>query len=126
MLYGCSGDLAVVRVRDPFGALTRNRIVEVLSRCARTDMTVEVDETMGGAGLGLWRIVTAATFVAFHVVSHHHTDVLVGIMKRSAGNQRPFAFHFFFNEGSKRRFWAAVKDGKTGHSFVSQSPMSTD
>jgi hypothetical protein len=104
MVYGCREDLAVVRVRDPFGSLTRARLMAVLARCSRTDMQVEVDETMGGAGLGLWRIFTAVTFVAISVVAGHHTEFLVGIGKRSSG-PRPFSFHLFFGETAKRRFW---------------------
>ncbi|MBA3541839.1 MAG: hypothetical protein H0T79_19650 [Deltaproteobacteria bacterium] len=102
LAYGCRDDLAILRVRDPFGALTRRRLVEVLSRCARTDMTVEVDETMGGAGLGLWRIFSGASFVAISVLKNRHTEFLVGVAKRSAG-PRPFAFHLFFKDSGKRR-----------------------
>jgi len=112
MIYGCRDDLAVVRVRDPFGSLTRTRLIEVLSRCARTDMAVEVDETMGGAGLGLWRIFSVASFVGISVVNHRSTEFLVGIGKRAAG-PRPFAFHLFFREGSKRRFWKLMEDHST-------------
>ncbi|MDB4961822.1 MAG: response regulator receiver protein [Myxococcales bacterium] len=102
LVYGCRDDLAIVRLRDPFGSLTRTRLVEVLTRCARTDMQVEVDESMGGAGLGLWRIFSAASFVAISVVSGRHTEFLVGIAKKSPG-PRPFAFHLFFRDGKKRR-----------------------
>ena len=105
MVYGSRDDLAVVRVRDPFGALSRARLVEVLTRCARTDMQVEVDETMGGAGLGLWRIFSVASFVAISVVHHRYTEFLVGVGKRAPGS-RPFAFHLFFREqGRPVRRW---------------------
>jgi hypothetical protein len=113
--YGCSDDLAIVRVRDPFGSLSRRRLVEVLSRCARTDMQVEVDETMGGAGLGLWRIFSGASFVAVSVVKGHHTEFLVGIAKRASG-PRPFAFHLFFRDGEKRRFWKLLDEETPGPS----------
>lgn len=109
MVYGCRDDLAVVRVRDPFGSLTRSRLVEVLTRCARTDMAVEVDETMGGAGLGLWRIFSVASFVGISVVNHRSTEFLVGIGKKAPG-ARPYAFHLFFREGTKRRFWKLMED----------------
>lgn len=118
MMYGCSEDVAVVRVRDPFGALSRTRIVEVLTRCSRTDGGVEVDESMGGAGLGLWRIFSVASFVAISVVQGHHTDILVGIGKRSVGGQRPYAFHLFFRESGKRRQWRLDKEGPVEHSFA--------
>ncbi len=105
MVYGCRDELAIVRVRDPFGSLSRTRLVEVLTRCARPGMNVEVDETMGGAGLGLWRIFSAASFVAISVVNNHHTEFLVGIGKRVTG-PRPFAFHLFFkDQGGPVRRW---------------------
>ncbi len=100
MVYGCRDDLAIVRVRDPFGSLTRARLIEVLIRCSRTDMAVEVDETMGGAGLGLWRVFSAASFVALAVVRGRYTEFMVGIGKRAV-RPRPFAFHLFFKEPSK-------------------------
>jgi hypothetical protein len=109
LAYGCSEDLAIVRVRDPFGSLSRRRLVEVLSRCARSEMSVQVDESMGGAGLGMWRIFSTASYVAISVVKQRYTDILVGIAKRAPG-QRPFAFHLFFSEGGKRRFWQLLRD----------------
>lgn len=116
MVYGCRDDLAIVRVRDPFGSLLRVRLVEVLTRCARTDMGVEVDETMGGAGLGLWRIFSAASFVAISVVDNRYTEFLVGIGKRVAG-ARPFAFHLFFREpGRPVRRWKLLDAESTNPS----------
>lgn len=112
MVYGCREDLAVVRVKDPFGSLQRARLVEVLTRCARTDMAVEVDESMGGAGLGLWRIFSVATFVAISVVGNRHTEFLVGIAKKAALPGRPFAFHLFFREpGRTVRRWKMLDAG---------------
>ncbi len=110
LAYGCREDLAIVRVRDPFGSLSRRRLVEVLGRCARTDMQVEVDETMGGAGLGLWRIFSGASFVAISVVQNRHTEFLVGIAKRTSSGPRPFAFHLFFRDGGKRKFWKLASE----------------
>lgn len=109
LAYGVQDDLSIVRVRDPFGSLSRRRLVEVLSRCARTDMQVEVDESMGGAGLGMWRIFSAATFVAVSVVKHSLTEILVGIARRTPG-PRPFAFHLYFRDAKKRRFWGLLRD----------------
>ena len=108
--YGCRDELAMVRVRDPFGSLKRKRLVEVLTRCARTDMQVEVDETMGGAGLGLWRIFSGASLVAMSVIGGRATDVLVAAWKRT-GSARPFACHLYFDEsGSRGRKWTIEKD----------------
>jgi hypothetical protein len=108
LAYGTRGDLSIVRVRDPFGSLTRSRLVKVLSRCARTDMQVEVDESMGGAGLGMWRIFSNATFVAISVLEHHQTEILVGITKRTPG-PKPFGFHLYFRPGNPR-YWKLSRD----------------
>jgi hypothetical protein len=114
MVYACHDDLAVVRVRDPFGSLTRSRLVEVLTRCARTDMAVEVDETRGGAGLGLWRIFSSASFVGIAVVRGRYTEFLVGIAKRVSAAPRPFAIHLFFREhGKTARRWRLLDADST-------------
>jgi hypothetical protein len=123
LAYGVREDLAVVRVRDPFGSLTRRRLVEVLSRCARTDMGVEVDETMGGAGLGMWRIFSGSTFVAISVIKGQHTEILVGIAKKAAGGPKPYAFSFFFRESAKRRFWRPASEHTNTPSSVNKSVM---
>jgi len=99
----------MVRVRDPFGSLTRERLKAVLQRCASPDGTVQVDETMGGAGLGMWRLFTIASFIGISVVKDRQTEVLVGFAKRSA-RQKPFAYHMFFRTSRKRTFWKLFKD----------------
>jgi hypothetical protein len=111
LVYGCSEDFAILRVRDPFGALSRDRVVQVLNRCARGDMQVEVDSTRGGAGLGMWRIVSVASFVAVSVVSYHHTDFLVGIAKRPLSGAKPYALHLFVRGGAKTRHWKLADEG---------------
>jgi hypothetical protein len=121
MVYGCRDDLVVVRVRDPFGSLTRARLVDVLMRCARTDMQVEVDETMGGAGLGLWRVFSAASFVAVSVIRNRHTEVLVGIGKRVSSARRPFAFHLFFQEDARVAPGWRLLDADSSKPGVNQS-----
>ena len=113
MVYGSRDDLAVVRLRDPFGSLSRARLVEVLTRCARTDMGVEVDESMGGAGLGLWRIFSVASFVALAVVQNRYTEFLIGIGKRGGARPRSFAFHLFFRDHARGRRWRLLDSDST-------------
>jgi hypothetical protein len=121
LAYGSSPDFAIVQVRDPFGSLSRSRLIDVLARCATRDMTVEVDETMGGAGLGMWRIFANATFVAISVVKNRHTEILVGIAKKNPVTRRPFAVHLFFRESTRRRFWTLAKDHTSSPSSVDKS-----
>ena len=122
LAYGCRDDLAIVRVRDPFGSLSRARLVEVLNRCAQSNMQVRVDETMGGAGLGMWRIFSGATFVAVSVIKGVQTEIMVGVAKRAAAKARPFAFHLYFRDAEKKRFWQVARDD-TSKMLVNHSVM---
>jgi hypothetical protein len=122
LAYGCRDDLAIVRVKDPFGSLSRKRLTDVLMRCSRTDMGVEVDESMGGAGLGMWKVFSSATFVAISVVAHRHTEILVGVAKRAPG-PRPFAFHLFFSDGAKPRSWTAFDDATVQQANLNNSVL---
>jgi hypothetical protein len=122
LAYGCRDDLAIVRVKDPFGSLTRKRLTDVLMRCSRTDMGVEVDESMGGAGLGMWKVFSVASFVAISVVAHRHTEILVGVAKRAPG-PKPFAFHLFFSEGAKPRSWTAFNDETVQQASLNNSVL---
>lgn len=120
LAYGARKEFAFVRVKDVFGSLSRRRVVEVLGRCARRDMKVEVDETMGGAGLGLWRIFSIATFVGVSVVKDRYTEIVVAIAKKNVGATRPFAFHMFFKDSVKRRLWGLL-DTETSQVTVNKS-----
>lgn len=81
--YGLDGDTAFLRVRDTFGALRRERLVQVLARC-RAD-GVKLDESRGGAGLGLWRVFCAASTIAITVVPGRLTDIIVGVPTKKRG-----------------------------------------
>jgi hypothetical protein len=84
-------------------------------------MQVEVDETMGGAGLGLWRIFSTASFVAISVVNDRYTEFLVGIGKRAIAGARPYAFHLFFKESKRRRFWKTLDENSSSQPTVNKS-----
>ncbi len=109
LAYGAREDFAVVRVKDPFGSLPRSRLVDVLMRCSQANMQVKIDESMGGAGLGMWRIFTGATLVGVSVVQGKHTEILVGVSTKRP-NPRPYGYHFFFNQGERPRLWKLSRD----------------
>jgi len=73
--YGIENGIAFVRLRDTFGALRHERLLEVLSRC--NNAGVALDESRGGAGLGMWRVFSAATTIAITVIPGRLTDILV-------------------------------------------------
>jgi hypothetical protein len=94
--YGIEESTAFIRVRDPFGAFSRSRMMQTLVRCNAKG--VVLDESRGGAGLGLWRIFSVASSVSVTVVPGSLTEFLVGI--RLAGGRavaKQFdAVHLFF------------------------------
>jgi len=94
--YGVERGQAFVRIRDPFGSLTRARIMGVLNRCNATD--VPLDESRGGAGLGLWRVFSAASLIAITVIPGRLTDVVVWAeAKRNRGHQL-LGVHLFISD----------------------------
>lgn len=94
--YGIEDDTVFVRLRDPFGALSRERLLEVLNRCNNTS-NVKLDESRGGAGLGLWRVFQASATLSITVMPQQLTEVLVGIgIKDGRKVAKPAAVHLFF------------------------------
>jgi hypothetical protein len=109
--YGLEPGSVFVRVRDPFGALTRTRLLGVLNRCQATG--ISLDESRGGAGLGLWRIFSTASTIAITVIPGSLTDIFVRIetKRRRGSGKQLLAVHLFFPEeqapdGAQGRFAA--------------------
>lgn len=73
--YGVEEGNVFVRLRDTFGSLTRERLFDVLNRCSAD--SVALDESRGGAGLGMWRVFSAASTVNITVVPGKLTDITV-------------------------------------------------
>jgi hypothetical protein len=98
--YGIDEESVFVRVRDPFGAFTRRRMVDVLDRCNRKG--VALDETRGGAGLGLWRVFSLASTITISVIPGRLTDVIVWIEGKKARSVGKLihAVQLFFSEHS--------------------------
>jgi hypothetical protein len=117
--YGIEDGTAFVRLRDPFGALTRARLIQVLSRCSGGD--VGLDASRGGAGLGLWRVFSVASTISITVVPGTLTEVLVGIAAKPArGARQVGAVHLFFAPKSEYyESFAIVPDDD--HGLVDQS-----
>lgn len=93
--YGMEEGNAFVRLRDPFGALRRERLLEVLTRC-NTTTGAELDESRGGAGLGMWRVFSAASTIAITVIPGRLTEILVRMVPKPGRGKQPRAIHLFF------------------------------
>jgi hypothetical protein len=96
LVYGSVDDELFVRVRDCFGALTRARLMEVLLRCARGSTAVALDESRGGAGLGMWRIFRLSSRVVISVVPGVSSELLVTVSKSGTPAANLRAWHLLF------------------------------
>lgn len=72
--YACDGQQLAISVRDAFGRLDRPTVLRHLHKCLHAGQPI--DRKIGGAGLGLYLMVNAASAVAFHVVPGVATEVL--------------------------------------------------
>lgn len=113
LAYGTRPDLAVVRVRDPFGSLTRERLVEALAR---------------PQGHGLQRVFSLASLATVSVIGNRQTEVFFAVAKGGRGAERPYAFDVFFKGGAKRQIWKLVDEdtgsvGLTGGTSVTLTMM---
>ncbi len=69
---GTDGTRLVLQVRDPFGRLERNHVVDGLARGLAGG---EMDQTHGGAGLGMMVCHNASSAMMFDVARGRHTEV---------------------------------------------------
>ena len=120
--YGIEAGTAFVRLRDPFGALARRRMTQVLTRCASSLSDVEVDSSRGGAGLGLWRVFRAATMISISVIPGSLTEFLVGIRLHEgrAATKQIEAVHLFFASRSEE-YESMTIAPEDSHGLVDQS-----
>jgi hypothetical protein len=69
---GTDGTRLVLQVRDPFGRLERKHVVDGLARGLSGG---EMDQTHGGAGLGMMVCHNASSAMLFDVARGRHTEV---------------------------------------------------
>jgi hypothetical protein len=100
--YGLHEGNAFIRVRDPFGSLRRERVIQVLARCLDT-AGAALDESRGGAGLGMCRVFSTATTIAITVLPGRLTDVLVEVALKGAKDSKLLAIDLNFVTDDRNR-----------------------
>src|SRR5262249_13603126 len=94
--YGCDGLFFGMSVRDPFGRIDRNTILEYLGACIRGEEP-EQHANKGGGGHGLFIIFRSANLTVFNVEKGRATEViaLFDLDPKPTGGQKRSAFHYF-------------------------------
>lgn len=72
--YACDGNQLAISVRDAYGTLERDVLLRYLYKCIHS--TEKVDRKAGGAGLGLYLMMSTAAAVYFHRVPGVATEVI--------------------------------------------------
>ena len=72
--YACNGKRFALGVRDAFGTLERATVLRYLHKCLHAEQ--QIDRKVGGAGLGLYLMVNAASEVYFNVLPGVATEAV--------------------------------------------------
>ncbi len=73
--YGCSGRYFGVAVRDRYGSLTRDHVIDYLLRASKGGRA-NIEEKATGAGLGLISVLHSASKLIFNIWPGHMTEVV--------------------------------------------------
>jgi hypothetical protein len=76
--YGCDGQIFAIAVKDPFGALRRDKLYQYIKKVLRrNDQSGElIDKKDGGAGLGLFKILYSCHSLVCNVKPGQTTEVI--------------------------------------------------
>ena len=73
--FCCDGARLGVSITDPFGSVTRGRVLDYLARCYRRDHD-QIDEKPGGAGIGLYCTFNALSHFILNIAPARKTEVI--------------------------------------------------
>jgi len=95
--YACDGILLAVSVRDPFGALDRQTILDYFESCYEGKGGA-LQKNKGGAGRGLFQIIETSDLVVMNVKPEIRTEVIVifNIDPDKAKSEKTTSFHYFY------------------------------
>ncbi|MGZ3775535.1 MAG: cyclic nucleotide-binding domain-containing protein [Pseudobdellovibrionaceae bacterium] len=93
--YASDGVLLAISVKDPFGALTKDCVVDYLLTCYN-GQAGSLNSEKGGAGRGLHQIIENADMTIFNVKKGVRTEVICLFNTDGQRREGQPSFHFFF------------------------------
>lgn len=93
--YASDGMLLAVSVKDPFGALSKEVIINYLSTCY-SGQAGSLNTEKGGAGRGLHQIIESADITIFNVKKGVRTEVICLFHTDGQMREGQPTFHYFF------------------------------
>ncbi|XGC80405.1 cyclic nucleotide-binding domain-containing protein [Bdellovibrio bacteriovorus] len=93
--YGSDGVMLAVSVKDPFGSLTKDIIIDYLISCYG-GQAGSLNTNKGGAGRGLHQIIENADLTVFNVKKGVRTEVICLFNVDGQKREAQPSFHYFF------------------------------
>lgn len=93
--YASDGVLLAVSVTDPFGAISKEIIIDYLKSCY-SGQAGSMNEQKGGAGRGLHQIIEASDLTVFNVKKGVRTEVISLFFIDGQKRDAQPTFHYFF------------------------------
>lgn len=95
MRYAFDGSVIAISVEDPFGALTKDVIIQYLESCYQGKAgTLNINK--GGAGRGLHQIIESSDLTIFNVKRGMRTEVISLFNLEATRKDHKPSFHYFF------------------------------
>jgi hypothetical protein len=95
LCYASDGVLLAVSVIDPFGALTKDLVIDYLISCYQGTAGI-MNQTKGGAGRGLHQIIENADLTIFNIKKGVRTEVICLFNTDGQKREAQPSFHYFF------------------------------
>lgn len=77
LTYGCDGNLFIISTSDPFGALTKEKLLTYLKKVLkRRDSVGLIDTKKGGAGLGFFKMLYSSHTLICNVEKNAKTEMM--------------------------------------------------
>lgn len=95
--YGCDGDLLVIAVGDPFGALTLETLLGYLASCYQEQAGSLQGTEKAGAGLGLYQVLESSSILCINRVAGRRTEMIavLAVDREAASSNHGGSLHFF-------------------------------
>ncbi|MFW7380401.1 MAG: hypothetical protein ACOH5I_16435 [Oligoflexus sp.] len=98
--FAFDGVLLAISAEDPFGALSRQTIIEYIKTCFDGNYgSINRREGKGGGGMGIYQIISTADLMVVNVKKGMKTEfiAILNVLSPRKGNREVNSFHYFGN-----------------------------
>lgn len=97
--YGCSGKYFAIGVLDQYGSLEKSTVLQYWRKCISQED--QIDQKPGGAGLGLYLVLSSVTSISINLEPKSATEVICLFDLKSLNEDLPRSFQVHY--GAERK-----------------------